>query len=294
MKRELGVVSKREISAVRSLSNSEYKEYRKAIRPLFRFSRDNQTFLIVRLNFDDFENLLKQHLEGYTKNASMGWNRMEYMFLEVNRRLLNYLSSVRTFLDHSETNLKRRYGRDSERVKHFKKACSEAYNDNFSYRFLYALRNYAQHCGMPVGQLTLHSEETNSKQVLHSLVVKFDRDELLGRYDKWGSQLKNEIQKLPSTFEINPHVAEMMKCIEKIFLMLTEDDLPNLVKSAEYVQQFMAQTKSMPGTPCILVPTILERSPKGKVKKLDMNIEWIPLHLVKMIMSFKAQSGYSE
>lgn len=291
MKCELGVVSKGNITSIRGLSDIEYEEYKKAVERLLRFSSDNRTFLIVWLNYNDYEKLLRRYFDEWKKNAAMSWSRMENMALEINRRILNYLSSVRTFLDHWETNLRRRYGRDSERVKHFKNACSEAYDSSFSYRFLYVLRNYAQHCGMPLGQLTLHSEEVSqySKEVRHSIVVKFNRDELLSEFDEWGSRLKREIRKLSPVFEISPHVAEMMKCLEKIHLTVIKDEFPSLTKSAEYVRQFIEQTKGMSGTPCILIPKILERSTEGKATRIQMNIEWIPLHIVEMITKIEAQ-----
>jgi hypothetical protein len=285
MRPELALASDRGVKAIRKLSNSEYKEFKKATMCLLRFSSDQRIFLIARLNYDSFNNLLKRYFEAYTKNPSMGWPRAEKMILEINRHLLNYLSAVRTFLDHSETNIKRRYGRNSERVKRFKRVCSKEYKNSFSYRFIYNLRNYAQHCGMPLGQLTLKSEEVDphSKEVIHSLSIKFNRDELLSEYDSWGSQLKREIQRLPKTFEINPHISEMMKCIEMITTSLIEEEMPELIKSASYVLRLITETKGMPGVPCIIKPKILARSKEGKAERLELNIEWIPLHLVEMI-----------
>jgi len=289
----LGLVSKGKIEEVRQLTDTEYEEYKKAATRLIRFSSDRQLFMIVRLNYADYQNLLKRYFEAYAKDPRRGWPiRVERMALDINRHILNYLSAIRAFLDHSETNLKRRYGKDSQRVRHFRDACSYAYDNNFSYRFLYKLRDYAQHCGMPLGALTLHSEEVDplSKTVRRSLAVKFNRDELLNKFDQWGSQLKKEIQKLPLKFEINPHVTEMMKCLERINLTLIEDDLPELIQSAEYIEQLIKHTKDMRGIPCILRVKDLARTQEGKVKQFKMDIEWIPLHLVEAVMKVGARA----
>lgn len=286
----LGLINKGKITAVRELSDTEYEKYKKAREHIRRFSSDQHLFTIVRLNYDDYVNLLKQYLEEYTKNPHIGWSRIERMALDMDRHILNYLSAVRTFLDHSETNLKRRYGTDSLRVRRFKDACASAYDNNFSYRFLYKLRNYVQHCGMPPVELTLHSKETDprSKDVQHSLAVRFNRDELLSKFNKWGSRLTREIQELPLMFEINLYLTEMMKCLERINLTLFEDDLPELIQSAEYIQKLISNTKDMLGTPCILRTKVLARSPKGKVERLDVNIEWIPLHIIELVMNVRA------
>lgn len=291
MKYELGVASKENITAIRELSDIEYEEYEKATKCLFDFSRDQQLYAITLLNYDDYLNILKQYFQDYAKTPrAINWIMMEKMALNINRHLLNYLSAVRAFLDHTTTNLKKRYGTHSNRYKRFKDACSKAYDSNFSYRFLYRLRNYAQHCGMPLGTLTFHSEEKPpySEHVYHYLEVKFDRDKLL-EYDLWGSRLLKEIQKLPSKFDITPHVAETMKCLEKINLILIEDDFPELRKSAEYLERLINPTRGKPGFPCILK---VKKHRKGKELKLE--IKHIPLHLVEVIMNIKERLSFSK
>jgi len=139
---------------------------------------------------------------------------------------------------------------------------------------------------MPLGELTLHSVEVDphTKEVHHSLAVKFKRDELLSNF-RWKSQLAKEIRELPPRFEITPHLAEMMKCLERINLTLFEDDLPELIQSAEYIQKLISDTKDMPGVPCILRFKDLARTQEGKVKRLTIDIEWIPLRIVAFIMN---------
>lgn len=286
MKHQLGVMSKESITAVRELSESEYEEYKKAVGRLADFSSSQHLYAIVALNYDDYGNILKQYGRKYAEDPrAVNWITMEKMVLDINRHLLNFLSAVRTFLDHTETKLKRHYGSDSNRYKRFKDACSQAYDTNFSYRFLYRLRNFAQHCGLPLGTLTLHSAEAppHSGHMQHSLEVKFNRDELLLERDLWGNQLMKEIKALPEHFEIIPHVTETMKCLEKINLTVIEDDLQELLQSAEYIQQLVNSIKDMPGLPCILK---VDKYSKGEELKLE--ITNIPFHMVKMVMNIKA------
>ncbi|MCK4476900.1 hypothetical protein KAU88_00010 [Candidatus Bathyarchaeota archaeon] len=244
--------------------------------------------MIVRLNYEDYDNLMKHYYTEYVKQPSLGWPQAERMVLNINRHLLNLLTTVRTFLDHSRTNLIRRYGRASKRLERFKDACSQAYNNNFSYRFLYSLRNYAQHCGMPIGQLTVHSKAMgpDAKDVSHFLAVKFNRDKLLRDFS-WGSRLKKEIKQLPSMFGINPHITEMMDCLERINISLVVDDLPELIESAELIQQFVAETKELLGVPCLFGIRDIMRTQEGKVGEIGLDIEWIPFHIVDTIMNAK-------
>ena len=285
---ELGVFGEGEFIAIRKLQNVEYEKFGHARASLLRFSEDQQLFMVVHLNYEDYQNLLKRYFVEYKDNPSMDYPRFESVVLDINRHILNYLSAIRAFLDHSETNLKRRYGKDSQRVRHFKEACSQAYDSSFSYRFLYGLRSYVQHCGLPLGRLTLDSKLVgpSPEDVRHTMAVQFNRHNLLANFS-WGSRLTEEIKQLPLRFDIGPHITEMMKCLERLNLILIGDDLPELIQSAEYIQKLVTETKGKLGVPCIFRIEGLVRTKKSKVGQLSLGIEWIPLHIVEMVMHIK-------
>jgi hypothetical protein len=289
---KLGVQGKG-ITAVRDLDDEEYEDYKKASDCLFAFSRDQQLFTIVLLNHDDFLGILQKHSQEYAENPrAINWILIERMVLDINRHLLNFLSSIRTSIDHTQTKLTKTYGDQSDSVKRFKEACSRSYDECFSYRFLTKLRNYSQHCGMPLGRLTLHSEEKppHSGHVFHSLEVKFSRDQLL-KYDSWGTRIAQEIAQLPSEFDIVPHVVEVMKCIKRINLVLIEEDLPELFKSAEFVEKLTSPAQGKEGIPCIFRLTRINRGANTEIKKMDIVITNIPLHIVEIVMSIKRQKA---
>ena len=150
----LGIIcEKKGLRSVRELSLAEYEEYRQATKRLNNFLKDQELMVTVQRDYDEYKNLLRPYAVEYSKGVTPQLLPMGTLPSEVNKYIKNFLYSIRTFLDHTETNLKRRYGKNSERFNDFKKACSEAYDNNFSYKFIYKLRNYVQHCGMPPSQL---------------------------------------------------------------------------------------------------------------------------------------------
>lgn len=283
-KRFIGTVKKGAINRIREIDNSEYEEIVKARKVLISLSRDQQLFMIVVANYDDYNEYLSTLLKEYKENQSIGWTGMEKIISEINRRMLNLLSAMRTFLDHSETNLKRCHGKESERCRRFKNACSESFDNVFSYRFIYNLRSYAQHCGMPVGHLGLHSEmiKPDYKDELHQISIQFDRDELLLNYD-WKKTLKEEIQKLPNKFEVNEHLDGMMSCLYKINLVLIEDKLSEAIRCSEYLKRLILSIKDMAGIPCIM------QMKKKDANNLDLELEleWLPLHIIELVSDSK-------
>lgn len=251
----LCVCSRHEIRAIRELTEKEFSDYRGAASKLGRYVHDQQLFAIVYLNYVDFKRLLRKSFQQYV-NKSPDLPTMEILGLSVNRNLLNFLSSVRTFLDHSEFNLKKRYGNDHERVEEYKRACSCEYDNCFSYRFVYQLRNYTQHCGMPLGELKFESKlkDARTDSIAHSLAIYFNRDRLLSEFD-WGSKLKQEIQALPERFEISWHVDQAMMCLRRIGKSLIKNDLAELSKSARIIRDLIAPVKRRSGEPCIVFMT---------------------------------------
>ncbi|MGG3798623.1 hypothetical protein [Metabacillus fastidiosus] len=190
---------------------------------------------------------------------------------------MNFLSICRTYLDHTETSLKRKFGAESEQFKNFKTACSYEYDNCFAYRFLYKLRNYSQHCGVPVGSISIDSRAEDNGQVDYSISVQFDRDSLLRNYDSWGIPVKKELENLTDLFPVNEYIDEVMASFERINLALIEERIPELVEGAEYIYEMIRPFEEQPGIPCIIDFKNMQ-SNGGKLK-----IEWFPLHLLQMV-----------
>jgi len=113
--------------------------------------------------------------------------------LNINRFLLNYLFSFRTYIDHLETFINREFGKDSEEMKDWVILKSKVHLENFVYRFMYKLRNYAQHCGMPIDIFEISSSIVNNEYSVQ-INIGFDPQGLLSKFDSWGSALKVELQ----------------------------------------------------------------------------------------------------
>lgn len=178
----------------------EREKFRAAVRTMFEREREEHLFQIFLANMGDFMRLLSGVTDGLRRNK-ISRGDLAGIQREADRRVLNVLTSMRTFLDHWETKLKRRYGKESPEVEQFKAACAHEYDTRFGYRFAYKLRNFAQHCGLPVGAIRLVSRSRvylldplggPSRRMLapsrerDEAVLLFRRKELLTQFDGWG------------------------------------------------------------------------------------------------------------
>lgn len=107
------------------------------------------------------------------------------MKIEVNRHILNYLSSTRTYIDHVARLLKK-----INLSEEFELKISNIYDENFSYRFYSRLRNYSQHKGIP---LTYVSCEVINNDV-SKMIYAYDINFLMNDYNSWSS-VKEDLKK---------------------------------------------------------------------------------------------------
>jgi Domain of unknown function (DUF5615) len=268
---------------IRELSQSEFDLYVSHCETIIRHYHDYQIYLYVRLNYHSVIKLLEGLGRQCTENVGKAPNMMgsEKMVLNVNRKLLNFLAGVRTFVDHTERNLERRYGLCSERYTSFKAATAAAFDRSFSYRLLWHLRNYVQHCGMPVGNMSIHIDfdEESGQPISQSLEFSFSRDALLANYDKWHKKVRPDLESMPDHFPIRPHVDAVMEHIESLQMQLLVADLPTVLDSLCWLDKLMLEVTWRGGK-----PTVARRRPSNEDPDSDViECKDFPVEMMEML-----------
>ena len=194
--------------------------------------------------------------------------------LEINRRLLNVLMLFRTYLDHTESELKRRYGEDSDRYKQFQMATANEYDSNFPYRFMYKLRNFAQHFDMPINGFSLHAEMVDSrdpsKGMQRGIKVEMSRDRLLETGFSWSVKLRKDIENLDETFNIVPIIHELVNCLLRIHMVVGKAEVEDVRPYAEFLTSLAEEAG---GLDCqIGVCQMLKEDDSEPI----INMMWIP------------------
>jgi hypothetical protein len=243
------------ILPIRELSLEEFELFTSHCGTILQYYNDFQIYFVTVLNHKSFIAAFDELSSQCAGNAGRVPSMMGgvKMILSINRHLLNLLSSFRTFLDHTETYLKRRHGSSSERAVAFKLTTSAAFDSSFSYRFLSQLRNYVQHCGMPVGKMSIHIDfdEETREPVSQYLELLFSRDSLLSNFDRWHSMVKPELEAMPDHFPIRPHVENLMVQVGEIQRALIVAELPSLLNSFQWLDKLMLEAISRGGTPTV-------------------------------------------
>lgn len=140
----LGEVPEIEITA------EEYAALKKARNILLNALAIEEKYEIVIRNYIDFERQLLDTTIIHMVRMNHAYTDFFEERLGLNIRLLNLLTACRLYVDQLSQNVQECIPNVSdakEIVKHF---FSKEYDRNKEYRFMEALRNYAQHRGIPV------------------------------------------------------------------------------------------------------------------------------------------------
>ena len=128
-------------------------------------------FVEIVSRFSLFRILEKNYQEwwSYTRKLLMpGTRDFEQDRLELNRFLMNYLSSAYSIVEHMEKSYTQRFRRDPDKRNQYGDFISRLVKDSFAYAFFMDFRDYAQHQETPIGNYnrneTMHSVEISIHQ----------------------------------------------------------------------------------------------------------------------------------
>ena len=204
------------LQGLREISAEEIEAYEKAVEHLHEFIGAEDLLQICRNNERDFRATLTE-LRTLAGQDDLSQAKGKCLALEMNRRLLSVLTSLRLYAEYNETRFKRRFGKDSNEVAELKTVFADAYDSSFSYRFLWGLRNYAQHCGLPIGHVRTISRLREDETPQHRLEVKFETEILLAKGgDCWGSRGRADLKRAPLLIDVEPVVTEVIPVLEEV------------------------------------------------------------------------------
>jgi|GEM_PF-508488 len=168
------------------LSLKEYEGIIQAKKNIVQAIYFEESWDVLVQNFIEFESeLLQAALESMIVEPTEGRVFSEIR-LKFARKFSNFLSSCRSYIDHAPHHLRLIEG--GAAIDVFRNATSEAYDNEFAYRFLEAMRNYAQHRGLPlhgtsydtswVGDRTKLQDDENAK-LRHSVSASIDLSKVM-------------------------------------------------------------------------------------------------------------------
>jgi hypothetical protein len=212
------------VKQIKGMAELNANQYRTLLDHLNRFDRIElrQMYHATVNNFGKLHALSSFYAQLFRQSRDRKQIDIRKAGFEYTTCLLNWMNSVKIFVDHELARYARLYGKKSVELSTFKAATRQEFDENLGYRFMYKLRNYATHCGLPIGSVTLGSGPDRSSQTIS---FSLNRDSLLNDFNQWGPIVKSDLEQMAEDFEIFPLVRECMDSIHSIMKTVLSIDL---------------------------------------------------------------------
>lgn len=174
--------------------------------------------------------------------------------LRIDRRLANCLTAFRLYLDQTDHTVSRMFGNPSAQLTAVKRFKNKLYDDNFGYRFVEALRNYIQHCGLGVHIVKIGWQNEPGKKVSHNsyyVSPRFDANILQGADFK--GKILGEIKALKKTIDLREPIREYISCLSELHSFIRETIQPKIQADRALYEAACSEFSKMDNLPISLV-----------------------------------------
>ncbi len=193
----------------------------------------------------NYQSILLYHTaikDNFPLNRHRSYEYMEEAIQEMNRLLLNYLSSSKTFIDQLTTRYTRLQQQGQSFLDDFKKLTAACYEGNFPYRFFSKLRDYVQHCGLPLGSMNISEYPDRKGNVVIEVLISMNRDDLISSYKKW-RKVKPDLQSQPQNMELLTYLNVFQSQIQHINLVVSGFEISLVTASRHIIDDLVREVQ---------------------------------------------------
>ncbi|MBH1959949.1 MAG: hypothetical protein I8H68_07540 [Flavobacteriia bacterium] len=269
----------------KQLSTEEYNLFIKSTDELYNYENLKRLYDILILNHNEFIKFVDDEKKMLFENSlSIIGDKENYYkhHLNLNRMFLNYLSSFRTLLDHTETIIKRKYEKESVESTKFKLLTNKIFDNYFAYRFFTKLRNYSQHCGIPIDEFEVSGTMIDENRIKPEYKIEFSSSSLLTKYKDWGAIVSKDLQ-TKGDFSLFPLLEEMKLALNEFWISLISIFENEIVEAIEYINTNAFHLRSPQSTVCIF--SDIKRDDYGNMKYFTVNN--IPFDIIDELLGNK-------
>jgi hypothetical protein len=207
-----------------------------------------EKYQILMENYEELEAELLRVSLGLTRYTPNPWVEISNARMRFNRRVLNYLSSARMYLDQVPSELENASRDPQPVVRSFEESQSHHYDSKLSYRVCEALRNYTQHRDLPVHGFEYgwrREPDDPPKAVVSYTGLKLDLSRLESDVAFKGTTLA-ELRSLGDTYDLKLFLREYMNSLGDIHISLRKDLSADSEWAMKEIVQARTKAHSMP------------------------------------------------
>lgn len=192
----------------------------------------------------------------------------------VNLYFLHFLSTARTFYQYTE-NLFKSIGK--KEFEKWKNNISNIYDNNFSYRLCYQMRNFTQHHGLAITNIKEKLNLDSNGKEINDYQLFIDPSILLNTNYNWKNSIKSDLENHNGLIDFYQLIIDYDKCIKDILLY---SYIGLIDKYSTELNQLMTKAMAIEGEAGI---PFLRKAKKKEFREYYKNIEFTELQGSKAI-----------
>lgn len=110
------------LKAIRIISDEEISVLQKANKILYEFQYYNRRISEINHNYQEYIHTVDEYSQLLSEEMVHSEDIMNEIFVNVNRTFINFISSMKVFVEHIEKRLQKNYGEESDKYQYFKKS----------------------------------------------------------------------------------------------------------------------------------------------------------------------------
>jgi hypothetical protein len=253
-----------DIDASVTISADEFQGYIDAIST-YRSLSERNTYQILNRNHLRLASMLKMYANLEKVGGSFRRINQRNVVLLFMGEMTNWLASTRLYLENERDFILRHFGESSNELRRYRRATNQAFDSYPGYRFLYNLRDYAQHCGLPVSGMMVSSDPAG-KRVIDMYLSRSDL--LVARFD-WSRHAKELLASWPEQITVMPLIDESMAGFRIIEDELLRILLKRCAAATTMMREGIARVVGSEGHPAVFQLPSSDKGDEG-----DNNLAW--------------------
>lgn len=215
---------------------------------ILRSSRVLSSALTIEENFDAlFENFyeLEEEMMKITvrkmlfRDGSLAVSKLSNL---ISRRLMNFMSSARAYLDYLPQHFAIIFDGDQSKLDMLKSEKAKQYDGKFGYRFMEALRNFSQHRGYPVHGVMLGGgwlRDRTPPQDRHWISPMVNIN-ILAQDGKFKAKILAELRGRGDDIALKPQVREYMDGLGHLHQWVRTAIAARIVSSGSNIEYYIS------------------------------------------------------
>lgn len=207
---------------VKPISKEIHDNLKNACSILYEFNLFKRKTQELRLNYESILNSEKSWIAKLsTSEGEKSTALQEPIFIDINRRLTNFIVSLKTLIDDLLIKHKLPEIFDTNKVEIFKNIVSTWYDSKISYKFFIRLRDYAVHYDLPIQIVRFNYDFDKKREIPINVnyAVEFRKSSLF-KNSTFKSKLEDDLRSYNHTFPLYPFLDEIEFIFDDILMAI--------------------------------------------------------------------------